>query len=448
MPTPDRKPGPLIEEKIHFDDEGHIADTAGDMVYASGAFSMRDSIGAFNPRASCDSQYFDGYDSAGGLNFSSGWADIPLNGERKKTSGITHSGSSAEITISEAGTYVILGRVGYYQNGGNGRSIAQMRILLDTGSGFAELAGSQGYGYSRNDGSGEGGMEAFAILDLSSGYKLKLQANRYSGAGVLITIANGSSLLLFTTKGPRGDQGIPGAGTTLTMQGDGVSLPNTPHSILNIAGTGYTFEDGGSGEAKLTLSGGGLDYDRAIDLADFINQIDYGWGAGVAGTGAYQVLEALGGQFELDSGATSGGAVSIQQDLRMLSVNSKFAFICRGKQVDVSGIYVEFGVQSGSGQYAVFSNDGATGNWRARNSAGGAETSTDDLATPDTSWHIFEMNCNGSQIEYIIDGSTVAAHTTNLPTVMMYGYCYIASTMAGSKKVIVDYFRTESDRET
>lgn len=392
-------------------------------------------------------RFFDGYDSAGGTNFSSGWTDIPLNGERKKTGEFTHSGSSAEVTINSSDTYVIVGRVGFYQSTGNNRSVAQMRISVDTGSGYSALPGTLGYGYSRNNASGEGTMVATAILDLAASNKIKVQANRLSGAGTIQTIAGGSSLLIFSVKGPQGEKGDTGSGTEITLQDDGEDLENTPHDTINITGTGYTLEDNGDGSATLTLSGGGLDDDRAVDMADFINQVDYGWGAGVAGTGAYQVLEALGGQFQMSSGATSGGAVSIQQDLRTLSVAGKFSFKCRAKLVNTADLYVEFGVQNGSGQYACFSNDGTGGNWRARNSAGGTEASTDNVDTRDTAWHVYGMNCNGSQIQYLIDDVVVATHTTFMPTVFMYAYSYMASTSVGAKVVQIDYFRTETDRE-
>lgn len=48
--TPDRAPGASLEEKLILEDEGLTADAEGETVYRAGAFSMRDAIGAFNPR--------------------------------------------------------------------------------------------------------------------------------------------------------------------------------------------------------------------------------------------------------------------------------------------------------------------------------------------------------------------------------------------------------------
>lgn len=51
--TPDRHPGPLIEEEIQMDDRTGEGDPAaeGRMRYLSGSFRMRDSAGVFDPRS-------------------------------------------------------------------------------------------------------------------------------------------------------------------------------------------------------------------------------------------------------------------------------------------------------------------------------------------------------------------------------------------------------------
>lgn len=49
--TPDRKPGPLIEEGIYFDDYG-VATESGEMRYTGSRFSCYDSDGEYDPRTS------------------------------------------------------------------------------------------------------------------------------------------------------------------------------------------------------------------------------------------------------------------------------------------------------------------------------------------------------------------------------------------------------------
>lgn len=49
--TPDRAAGTRFEEKLELTDDGLTADSEGQIVYSGGAFSLRDSVGAFDPRS-------------------------------------------------------------------------------------------------------------------------------------------------------------------------------------------------------------------------------------------------------------------------------------------------------------------------------------------------------------------------------------------------------------
>lgn len=50
-PTPDRRAGTRYEERLRLtSDEGLSSDVAGDVTFDGTDFSMRDSVGAFNPR--------------------------------------------------------------------------------------------------------------------------------------------------------------------------------------------------------------------------------------------------------------------------------------------------------------------------------------------------------------------------------------------------------------
>lgn len=395
------------------------------------------------------SEYFDAYDSAGGTNVSSGWTDVPLDTERQKDTPYTHSGSSAEVTIGSTDTYVVVLRVTTYTSSGTARSDSECRLAVDTGGGYSPVSGSLGTMYNRQASQGTTTATILAVLSLSSGDKIKGQAQRLSGSSTINLLAEGSSLSIMRLQGQKGDQGPAGSGTTLTMQDEGVSIPNTPHSTLNVTGTGASISDGGSGVATLNVpSAAPPPEDYAIDFADFISDVDYGWGTGVSGTGTYSILTLLGGQLELDSGATSGSAVSLDQGNPTLTTAGNVEFKGRMRLIETTNLYVEIGVQNGSGHYAIFSNDGTSDYWRTRTAAGGSETQTDSVDAPDTSWHIWEIISNGSQIVFKIDDVTVATHTTNLPTAAMYAYVYLESTTAGSKRCRIDYIKTTSNRET
>ena len=55
-------------------------------------------------------------------------------------------------------------------------------------------------------------MISTVVLDLAAGDKLKMQATRISGPGVMETLANGSSLILFSPRGEKGEIGPAGPG--------------------------------------------------------------------------------------------------------------------------------------------------------------------------------------------------------------------------------------------
>ena len=48
--TPDRSPGPALEEETQYSDQTTPAVIPGAVRYTNGAFSMRDSVGEFDPR--------------------------------------------------------------------------------------------------------------------------------------------------------------------------------------------------------------------------------------------------------------------------------------------------------------------------------------------------------------------------------------------------------------
>jgi hypothetical protein len=149
--------------------------------------------------------YFDAYDTIGGTNISSGWTDVPLDGERIKDSAFSHTGSSAEVTINTAGTYLVIGRVGTDVTSGTSRSESGMRIMLDTGNGYSEIPGSRGVMYNRITSQGGTHAAVSMILSLNVGDKLKMQAQRYSGTNTIILRENNSGLVIVAPGGGGGD---------------------------------------------------------------------------------------------------------------------------------------------------------------------------------------------------------------------------------------------------
>ncbi len=215
--------------------------------------------GATGPALSTVEERFSGYDTTGGTDVTSGWTDIPLDTEHEKTSGIAHTASSAEVTVNQDGTYHIAGQATCNQTTGSSRSQVQMRLMLDTGGGYAEVGGTRRSMYSRNNTEAENSGAFAIILSLVSGYKVKLQAQRSSGSGTILLLADGSALTLMTTvgQGPQGVQGPVGSGSNVSFANASVNIANTPHDTFNLIKANLadyaSLADGGAGEADFTI---------------------------------------------------------------------------------------------------------------------------------------------------------------------------------------------------
>ena len=51
MPTPDRRPGPLVEEEVQLEDNAADPSVVGAITFNGGAFKMKDVVGLFDPRS-------------------------------------------------------------------------------------------------------------------------------------------------------------------------------------------------------------------------------------------------------------------------------------------------------------------------------------------------------------------------------------------------------------
>jgi len=223
--------------------------------------------------------YFYGYDSAGTTQLNTSYTDIPLT-EGYATDAFSHS--AAEVTIESDNTYVIIGRFTVAQPTTTSRSEAQMRLVVDTGGGYTEIPGTIGVCYSRNATQGKSTATAQAVLDLNNGDKVKLQAQENSG-GTMFGEQNGSSLMLFTTKGqvgpqgPKGDQGDAGAdGVDGTDGVDGIDAGGTLAVVqarrtsaytLTTTYTNITFDTTDEEEDTNQIEHNNINTDR-IDIKD------------------------------------------------------------------------------------------------------------------------------------------------------------------------------------
>lgn len=180
-------------------------------------------------------EIFSGVDTVGGVDISSGWTDIPLDTEFKKTSNITHSASSAEVVINRTGTFNISGYVSVVSFSGSNSS-TEARLMRDTGGGYSEVVGTRMYQPLDLAGEDDRGTSSFSIcVDVVSGYKFKLQAERCTGTATIKTLA--CSGLTIMTIGAQGAQGGTGGSNTQIQYNNSGIIDGT--SKATIATDGY-----------------------------------------------------------------------------------------------------------------------------------------------------------------------------------------------------------------
>lgn len=151
-----------------------------------------------DPVAGISFEVFSGYDDSGGTTIGGTYTDVPLDGEHKKTSGFTHSTSTnpEEVTIEATGTYKIDAQVTTNQTSDASRSETRMRLMLDTGSGYAEIPGTIAVMYNRDTSQGATTGSVSIIRDFDADDKIKVQAITQSGSGGHVLLADGSRLTI------------------------------------------------------------------------------------------------------------------------------------------------------------------------------------------------------------------------------------------------------------
>jgi hypothetical protein len=203
-----------------------------------------------------DSAYFDAYDSAGSLALTTSWQDVPFDVVRKNSGEFTVT-SNTTLTIPQTTVYNVNARVTVEIISGTSRSDAMIRLVKDSGGGFVEVPGSLAFTYNRTYNYGTGTANINLLDDFNAGDRIKVQVAKHNGNSTLATLADGSSLSVFIpggVPGQDGQDGSPGAGSTVIIKDNGVAVANTPHSTINFAGAGWDVSDEGNGQVEVDFS--------------------------------------------------------------------------------------------------------------------------------------------------------------------------------------------------
>jgi len=87
------------------------------------------------------------------------------------------------------------------------------------------------------------------------------------------------------------------------------------------------------------------------------------------------------------------------------------------------------------------------GNWQAVTMNNKFKTETDTFVTPVAgAFQNFEILFTSDQVEFKINGSTVATHKTNVPSVLIFLQNYVASTIAANHSQLLDSWYIIGDR--
>jgi hypothetical protein len=437
--TPDSFPGVREDEGLILIDDGYGEPQAeGGIRYSDGYFFMKDQYGVFNPRDSDDSFW-------------------------------ELEGNSHLKPIADGYT------VKLYNSAGDG----YVTLCRDTGNFSITVAGADAQAFYKNckkeqtQLGGTSSDEYFAISDSGDTNIIRIHANRYLDIdgylevdGYLFFVDDDSNIV-----GVHGNFDMGGNNIIDVNLVDGVDVSN--HNSRHIRGgldeingdtididyvpANYIRDTSPSqvtNEEHLTAHLAGIDgYLSAINrfgcifwddfLGNDINTVD--WNTDVLGATSEisTPYDLIGGQLRLRSGSTSGDYVSIDGHTNF-SVDKNLDFKIRFRIADVTNSYTYVGMVA---PYSAWFERWQSNNWYAKCDDSSGETSTDLGFGADTSFHEFRIICSTGQIQFYVDDTLEATHTTNIPSNFLSAYVYMYTTVSGSvRDMFVDWVEIKGDR--
>lgn len=217
--------------------------------------------------------YLRAYDNAGGQAYTTTtYADFQWDTLESNTSDFSLTPTSADITINTDTTVVVVASVTLDESSGNNRSDWKAKLQVDQGSGFQDRPGTEGFVYSRNTAQGIGTLTLVDLIEVTSGDVVKVQAAANSGVNDYFSVAQSSSISVFSlkgSKGDKGDQGDPGSSSTvfrleiigcldaLDLPADdlGVERVETPTTLTSFDVIRRTAGSSGTTTVQLELNG-------------------------------------------------------------------------------------------------------------------------------------------------------------------------------------------------
>lgn len=223
-------------------------------------------------KASDKRALFYAYDNTGNQNISNQWTDINFNILSKIDSDVfTYSSGIVEFLVDG------LFKINYgitIDSTNNSRSKWESRLMLDSGSGFEYIRGSNRLGYSRNAQQGGDSTSATILLQVNSGDKIKVQAYKTSGGASLYTYGDGCSLYICDAEasGEKGDKGDAGSGSTIVVEKDD-SIINSSTENINFEGN-VNITDEGNNKVTVNIPTNNSASSNLVQFS-FVEEMDY-----------------------------------------------------------------------------------------------------------------------------------------------------------------------------
>lgn len=213
--------------------------------------------------------------------------------EETDTDIVEHNNTiTSRIQIKETGLYYVGYNASWNFVGGATSSEINMdgRCLLNGVTAFAETA--SGNYYSSSGATDEECQVNYnGIRSLTAGDFVEVQYKHRAASGTpTVTSKSFPTFVIVRFKGLKGEQGLTGSGSTLTIQDEDIAVTGTPHSILNFEGDAVSVANDGGGKATVTISGGvfGSEFQKEESLGESTTTVDL-----TDATGTYQTKLTL-----------------------------------------------------------------------------------------------------------------------------------------------------------
>lgn len=182
---------------------------------------------------------------------------------------------------------------------------------------------------------------------------------------------------------------------------------------------------------------------------DFLGARSSRWTLGGTG-GTYTQNAELGGTGSLATGATSSNqAVLSFAGKGCVDKTTEPYLVTRAKlghTTEIRAVLAGLYKDDNNLVEVYYDVTSSAGNFKYRCVSGGTETSVDSGVAADTDFHMFEIEVEGDDVEFFIDGENQETISTNVPTALLEPRFLVETKESADKVLTVDVLHLEAGR--